>query len=110
MRFFQSFAAKSFLATTTALSAGVLFSGGASADITVTTASASGGKLSLSGKANLNSTIVLDGGIATTKASRTGTFTFGTSLNYIPHRCVVRLSSTDQPTVLVSVPVAVRLL
>ena len=90
MRFFEGFAGKSILVTTTALSAGMLLSGGASADITVTTASASGGKLSLSGKANTSSTIVLDGGIATTKATKTGTFTFGTSLNYIPHRCVVR--------------------
>jgi hypothetical protein len=101
MRFFDGFAAKSILITTTALSAGFVFSGGASAAITVTTASVSDGKLTLSGRANPNSTIVLDGGIASTKASKIGTFNFGFSFNYIPHRCVVKLSSKDQPTVLV---------
>ncbi|MEI8180950.1 hypothetical protein, partial [Aestuariivirga sp.] len=103
MKRFGQFAAKSFLVTTTALSAGILQSTIAQAAIVVTTASAGSGALAISGTATANSVILLDGGVASATTDSTGNFTFGTSLHYIPHRCVVKLTSTGQPTVLVNV-------
>src|SRR5690348_3096970 len=99
MRRLGQFAVRSLLVTTTAISASILQSTFAQAAITVTTATAKAGKLTISGKATAGSVIVLDGGIATATASSTGAFTFGTALSYIPHRCVVKLSASGQATV-----------
>ena len=102
MRPLRKFAVKSLLVATTALSLGMFEAGSAFAAMTVTRAFAGGGKLTLKGKANPNSLIILDGGIATARANVMGAFDFG-ALAYIPERCVVRLTSNGQPTVVVTI-------
>ncbi|MEJ1937798.1 hypothetical protein WDZ92_47005, partial [Nostoc sp. NIES-2111] len=100
-----------FLASSV-LALGLFLSEGAYAAITVSKAVTSGGgKLSLKGSATPRSVIVLDGGVATAKTNAYGAFDFG-SLGYIPERCVVRLESAGQATVLVNIancaPVSLR--
>ena len=75
MKRFGRFAAKSFLVTTTALSAGILQSTIAQAAIVVTTASAGSGALAISGTATANSVILLDGGVASATTDSAGNFT-----------------------------------
>lgn len=69
------------------------------------------GVLTLRGQTIPSSTVVLDGGVARATAGRTGNFDFG-SLPYVPNRCVVKLSATGQPSVLVTVancdPISLR--
>ncbi|WP_374331879.1 hypothetical protein, partial [Aestuariivirga sp.] len=103
---------KSVLVASSVLALGLFFDDSAYAAITVTKAVTTGsGKLSLKGTATPRSVIVLDGGIATAKTNAYGAFDFG-SLGYIPERCVVRLESAGQATVLVNIascaPISLR--
>lgn len=102
MRIFSLRTVRSTLVATTGLSAAMLFSGEASAAITVTQASVSGGKLTLRGTAAPRSVLTLDGGVAATRARASGAFDFG-YLPYIPGRCIVKVTSPGQPTVVVNI-------
>src|SRR6478736_1071726 len=111
MRVWGNFAIRSLFAATTALTTSVWISGSSVAAITVTQSTAGTGKLTLRGRADPGSTISLDGGVASVKARSSGTFDFGL-LHYIPGRCVVRLTSPTQPSIVVNVancaPIALK--
>jgi len=103
VNFYSRFVIRTLLVSSMAMSASIIGGTAAQAAIKVTVATITAGKLSLSGTATASSVITLDGGIATAKTGSGGNFTFGTALAYVPHRCVVKLTSSGQPTVLAKV-------